>query len=223
MAYRNKSLRLQGIDEKNCFDEPMIVAGLARAMDFAACVWGQEKPATMAMWHSFVRRFSRSYRSVLFDYPNQGAGRIIKGSRHSSSHSVASYTPSVKRAMKFGLLCVAMQRARTQWIPMIVVAGFTVLSGCATYQPAPAAPPSAFDRAWNAAQGAAQDEGVRVTSADRSAGVIIGFREQQEVTINLQTQADGTVRIEMSARGPKGSDPGLAGRISRAYDRRMGR
>jgi len=35
---------------------------------------------SMAMWHSFVRRFSRSYRIVLFDLPNQGAGRIVTGS-----------------------------------------------------------------------------------------------------------------------------------------------
>jgi len=34
---------------------------------------------SMAMWHSFVRRFSRRYRIILFDYPNQGAGRITEG------------------------------------------------------------------------------------------------------------------------------------------------
>ena len=39
---------------------------------------------SMAMWHSFVRRFSRSYRIVLFDLPNQGAGRIVTGSVHLS-------------------------------------------------------------------------------------------------------------------------------------------
>jgi hypothetical protein len=43
------------------------------------------------------------------------------------------------------------------------------------------------------------------------------------VTILMRAQADGSVRVEFSQRGPKGSDPGLAGRISRAYDRRMGR
>jgi pimeloyl-ACP methyl ester carboxylesterase len=32
---------------------------------------------SMAMWHSFVRRFSGSYRIVLFDLPNQGAGRVV--------------------------------------------------------------------------------------------------------------------------------------------------
>ncbi|MGZ8500741.1 MAG: alpha/beta fold hydrolase, partial [Candidatus Binatia bacterium] len=31
-------------------------------------------------WHSFVRRFERSYRIVLFDFPHQGASRIVTGS-----------------------------------------------------------------------------------------------------------------------------------------------
>ena len=126
-----------------------------------------------------------------------------------------------QRAIQFRLICVSIQPVRA-WIVVIIVSGW-MLSGCTTYEPPPAPPPSPFDRAWNAALGAAQDEGVRVTSADRVSGVIRGYRDQHEVTINLQTQADGNVRIEMGARGPKGSDPGLAGRISRAYDRRMGR
>jgi hypothetical protein len=120
-----------------------------------------------------------------------------------------------QRAIPFRLVCAS--------IAVIMISGW-VLAGCTTYEtPPPAPPPSPFDRAWNAALGAAQDEGVRVTSADRGSGVIRGSRDQQEVTINMQTQADGSVRVEMSARGPKGADPGLADRISRAYDRRMGR
>lgn len=39
---------------------------------------------SMAMWHSFVRRFSQSYKIVLFDYPNQGAGRIVAGTSYLS-------------------------------------------------------------------------------------------------------------------------------------------
>jgi pimeloyl-ACP methyl ester carboxylesterase len=35
---------------------------------------------SMAMWHSFVCRFSGSYQIVLFDFPNQGAARILEGS-----------------------------------------------------------------------------------------------------------------------------------------------
>ena len=102
---------------------------------------------------------------------------------------------------------------------------FMLLSSCVVYEPVPTAvpSPSKFDRAWNAAIAAAQDEGVRIIFADRSTGVIRGSRGDQDVTINVRTQADGSVRVELSARGPTGSDPGLTERISRAYDRRMGR
>jgi hypothetical protein len=106
-----------------------------------------------------------------------------------------------------------------------IILSFVILAGCVVYEPVPttAPVPSGFERSWNAALGAAQDEGVRITSEDRVGGVIRGYRDQQEVTIDVRTQADGKVRVEMSARGPKGADPGLAERISRAYDRRMGR
>jgi hypothetical protein len=128
----------------------------------------------------------------------------------------------VEQTMKPGSFRVTMQQSR-RWIAVVVLSGFAALAACATYEPAPPPPPNPFDRAWSAALAAAQDEGVRIESEDRASGVIRGFRGDQEVTINLQSQADGSVRVEMSARGPKGSDPGLAGRISRAYDRRMGR
>jgi pimeloyl-ACP methyl ester carboxylesterase len=35
---------------------------------------------SMAMWHTFVCRFSQSYRIVVFDFPNQGSGRVVSGS-----------------------------------------------------------------------------------------------------------------------------------------------
>jgi hypothetical protein len=107
----------------------------------------------------------------------------------------------------------------------LLTAVFMLLSSCTVYEPVPTyvPPPSKFDRAWNAAIAAAQDEGVRIIFEDRDSGMIRGSRGDQDVTISVWTQADGSVRVEMSARGPKGSDPGLAERISRAYDRRMGR
>ena len=118
-------------------------------------------------------------------------------------------------------------RRHFYWVTSVVLSAivFTLLSGCTVYDPVPAyvPAPSTFDRAWSAAIGAAQDEGVRITSEDRVRGVISGSRGEQNVTINVQTQADGNVRVEFGARGPKGPDSGLAGRISRAYDRRMGR
>jgi hypothetical protein len=95
------------------------------------------------------------------------------------------------------------------WPAVILTVVFMLLSGCVVYEPVPTVVPSAgtFDRAWSAALGAAQDEGVRITSEDRVKGVISGSRGEQDVTINVQTQADGNVRVEFSARGPKGSDP----------------
>jgi pimeloyl-ACP methyl ester carboxylesterase len=39
---------------------------------------------SMAMWHSFVCRFTDKFRIVLFDFPNQGAGRITEGASYLS-------------------------------------------------------------------------------------------------------------------------------------------
>ena len=104
----------------------------------------------------------------------------------------------------------------------LLTAVFMLLSGCEVHEPVPTYP-SMFDRAWSAAITAAQDEGVRIMSEDRSNGVITGSRGDQDVTISVRTQADGRVRVELSARGPGGSDRVLAERLSQAYDRHMGR
>jgi pimeloyl-ACP methyl ester carboxylesterase len=34
---------------------------------------------SMAMWHSLVLRYAPHYRIVLFDFPNQGKGRVVSG------------------------------------------------------------------------------------------------------------------------------------------------
>jgi len=105
----------------------------------------------------------------------------------------------------------------------LLAAALLLIAGC-YYAPPPYAPaPTSFDRSWEAARGAAYDEGVRVTGEDRSRGVITGISNGQEVTINVFRQADGSVRVEFNARGPQGTNNDLAGRLSRAYDRRMGR
>jgi hypothetical protein len=64
---------------------------------------------------------------------------------------------------------------------------------------------------------------VRITSQDRSAGQVRGTREGIDVLANVRTQADGSVRVEFNTSGATAGDPGLIDRISRAYDRRMGR
>ncbi len=97
-------------------------------------------------------------------------------------------------------------------------------TGCTYYQAAPAPPsPSTFDRAWNAALAAAADVGVSVDSADRTSGLIRGYSGNADVTLKVFTQADGRVRVEISVKGPSGSDSALAERLSAAYDRNMGR
>jgi hypothetical protein len=110
---------------------------------------------------------------------------------------------------------------------LVAVAAVVIAAGCTYYETAPGvyspAPASTFDRAWNAALGAAADEGVQITSQDRATGAIRGTKEPFNVDMNLRSQADGNVRVEINARGPQGVDPTLAERISRAYDRRMGR
>jgi pimeloyl-ACP methyl ester carboxylesterase len=45
--------------------------------DHIVCLNGVQQ--TMAMWHTFVSRFSQQYRIVLFDFPNQGKAQILSG------------------------------------------------------------------------------------------------------------------------------------------------
>jgi hypothetical protein len=111
--------------------------------------------------------------------------------------------------MKSDWVCVDRARSRRS-ITVVFICILAVFAGCTTYEPVPVPAPSTFDRSWSAAVSAAQDEGVRITSEDRGSGVIRGIRNEQEVTMNLRSQADGSVRIEISARGPKGSDPGFS-------------
>lgn len=42
------------------------------------CINGVQQ--SMGMWHSFVSRFAKDYRIVLFDFPNQGKSEIVSGS-----------------------------------------------------------------------------------------------------------------------------------------------
>jgi hypothetical protein len=104
-----------------------------------------------------------------------------------------------------------------------------LLGSACTYHEAPPpsypAPPSpsAFDRAWDAAVGAAYDEGVLVTVEDRGSGLIRGTKGNTNVEISVRTQADGSVRVAINARGGGSRDAALADQINQSYDRRMGR
>jgi len=113
-------------------------------------------------------------------------------------------------------------------LTLAAVAAF--LAGCTYYTAPPgtyvSAPPPAmasFDRSWSAVVGALGDQGVRISSEDRNAGIVNGSRDGIDVTAHVRTQADGSVRVEFNTSGETARDPGLIDRISRAYDRRMGR
>lgn len=110
-------------------------------------------------------------------------------------------------------------------LPLAAVLALLALAGCTYYQTVPVAPsgPSAFDRSWDAALGAADDVGVAVSTADRTSGTIYGTTATDTVTIRVFTQADGRVRVEFNVRGVSGSDSVLANNLSSAYNRRMGR
>ena len=109
-------------------------------------------------------------------------------------------------------------------LPLLCAA---LLSACVAYPVAytavPAPGPSTFDRSWDAAIGAADDSGVRVTSADRGTGRITGQKGSANVTIDIQTLADGRVQVAFNAPGSTETNPTLTDRLSAAYNRRMGR
>jgi hypothetical protein len=109
------------------------------------------------------------------------------------------------------------------FILMVVLAA--LLGGCVVYEPVPtpAYYGSSYDRVWNSALGAAEDAGVKITSADRTTGIIRGVTSSADVTISVTTQADGKNRVEFSSKGPKGRDADLNDRFTRFYNTRMGR
>jgi hypothetical protein len=94
---------------------------------------------------------------------------------------------------------------------------------CTTYEPAPVPVYTNYDRAFDAAQRAAQDSGIRVTAADRTGGLILGSKDGIDMTINVRRQADGTTRVESSFKGQLDRDPTLSRRFDSAYERNMGR
>jgi hypothetical protein len=113
--------------------------------------------------------------------------------------------------------------------PAVVLAAGLALHGCYPYPYYPPgavstpAVPASFENSWQAARGAAYDEGVNISFEDRASGVLRGTRGPFDVTINVTPQADGSVRVSISATGPTAQDPGLQERLTRAYNRRMGR
>jgi hypothetical protein len=100
-----------------------------------------------------------------------------------------------------------------------------LMGGCVVYEPVPvpAYYGSSYDRVWDSALGAAEDAGVKITSADRNTGLIRGVTSSADVTISVTTQADGRIKVAFNSKGGKGEDGDLNDRFTRFYNRRMGR
>jgi len=123
-----------------------------------------------------------------------------------------------------GLLARRGLRPGRQAAWVIAGAIAVALSGCYVVPVAPTVVPGApasFDRSFSAASGAMRDQGLTITSEDRSSGTIVGKIEGGTVTASVRQQADGSVRVQFDANGVR--DGGLMGRVSQSYDRRMGR
>ena len=114
------------------------------------------------------------------------------------------------------------------------LAGLTVLAACAGLAacvaypapygyPAPVPAVASFDRSWDAAVGAMLDNGLTITGQDRNTGVVSGRRGGIDIVGSVRNQPDGTVRVEFNSSGATAQDPGLIGRVSTSYERRMGR
>jgi hypothetical protein len=108
-----------------------------------------------------------------------------------------------------------------------VVAGF-MLQACYTAPTATPVPARSigerFEQSWQAAQGAASDVGVRITSQDKSSGILRGEQGSSSVTITLATQADASIHVGFAVTGGGASqDANVKEHLTRAYQRRMGR
>ncbi|MFC0401089.1 hypothetical protein [Paraburkholderia rhizosphaerae] len=80
--------------------------------------------------------------------------------------------------------------------------------------------PASFDRSFSAASGAMADQGLTITVRDPASGTIVGELRGSTVTANVSRQADGSVVVQFNSSS---RDSTLLERISRSYDRRMGR
>lgn len=110
---------------------------------------------------------------------------------------------------------------RRRLLQVVLLAGLATLGGCTYYSPPPG--PSTYDRAYNAMLGAMSDQGVKVTDANPTAGLITGQRGGITVIATVAPQADGTTRVEFRTKGDINQDPNLINRVTGSYNARMGR
>src|SRR5262245_7844873 len=88
---------------------------------------------------------------------------------------------------------------------LAILAGL-LLSACVVYE-------TSFDRSWAAASGAMYDQGLTITTQDRSAGVIRGDHGGITITATVETRPDGRVQVKFNSSGATGTDPSLIDRV----------
>jgi hypothetical protein len=106
----------------------------------------------------------------------------------------------------------------------LIVFSLFLLHSCIAYAPVPAPAVyrvSSYRIAWENALHAAEDVGVRITSADEASGTIEGQAGLTAVTIRIKRQPDERIRLEVSLRGPS-RDAYIADEFHRAYENRVG-
>jgi hypothetical protein len=119
------------------------------------------------------------------------------------------------------------RRLRATW-RVVVALAVVALGACVAYEPVPVAvpqpsPQQRYDRYWDAAVAAMVEQGVTITSQDRTAGVIRGTQAGTSVTTTVQAQSDGGVQVSFETARAGNREPGLAQRLSESFTRRIGR
>jgi hypothetical protein len=107
---------------------------------------------------------------------------------------------------------------------MAVCGSLPFMTGCPYYAVPPGTvitTPASFNRSFAAAAGAMQDEGLAISVQDPGSGTIVGGIDGGVVQASVRQQADGSVVVQFDSKNAR--DPALLDRISRSYDRRMGR
>ena len=117
-------------------------------------------------------------------------------------------------------------RRHIVWVNFVlIVFSIFLLHACIAYAPVPARGVyrvSSYEIAWESAQRAAEDVGIRIISADEASGTIEGQAERTAVTIRVKRLPGERIRLEVSLRGPS-RDAYIADEFHQAYERRVGR
>ena len=110
-------------------------------------------------------------------------------------------------------------------LSLLASGGILALSACALPPAGTGAftvmTPASFDRTFTAAAGAMHDQGLAISVEDPVSGIVVGSLESSAVMAGVDQLADGHVRVTFDSMGE--NDPALMARISRSYNRRMGR